>query len=227
MRAAATTKKDVPDDGNPWTCPTKPPNTPPIRNHMVLHAQQTEGTIKEDTLDNKNSLGMPMLQGSNSSSNTNTSLAYQGDQRLPKQNPCRKEYAHHINRVNQTTKATLLEGSLTELSNLGGTPDDKDLLMNKETLELSQGHGINANDSHSVLKNTKHTEVTTLSNKPLSPSQSKTTISITKDLSQTQRLSDQQQDLKDTLRSKQGDAQLMTSAHYPKPSKHNDRSTND
>ena len=124
-----------------------------------------------------------------------------------------------------------LEGSLTELSNLGGTPDDKDLPTNEKTLELSQRLGINADDHHSVLKNANHVEGMLLCDKILNPSQSKTTISITKDLSQTQWLSDQssskRQDLKDTLQSKQGNARLTTSTHYPKSSKHNDRSSND
>ena len=70
-----------------------------------------------------------------------------------------------------------------------------------------------------------------LCNKTLNLSQSKTTISITKNLSQMQRLSDQfgnkRQNLKDTLRSKQRSAQLTMGTHYPKSSTYTNRSTND
>ena len=79
MRAASTTKKDVPDDRNPQTCPTEPPNIPPIRNRMTLHAQRPEGTTKEDTSNDKDFLRMPTLLGSNSS-NTYITPAYQKDQ---------------------------------------------------------------------------------------------------------------------------------------------------
>ena len=103
--------------------------------------------------------------------------------------------------------------------------------MNKETFKLSPRLGINANDRHSILKNTTHAKVTPRCNKTLSLSQSKTTTSITKGLSQTLQLSDQsnnkRQCSKDTLRSKQRNAELTTSTHYPKSRQHNDRSTND
>ena len=186
--ASHITKEDVPDDRNPWTCPTEPPNIPPIRNRMTPHAQRSEGTSKEDISDDENFLGTPTLLG-NDSSNTLATPAYQKDQQ--RQNLCKKELVCCINKANQTAKATLLEGSLTEPLNLGGTPDDKDPLTNKETFKLSPRLGINANDHQLVLKNAKHIKLATISNKTLSLPQSKTTTSITKDLSQMQRLSDQ------------------------------------
>ena len=79
MRATATIKEDVPDDGNPRTCPTEPPNVPPIRKCMTSHEQQSEITTKEDASDDKDLLEMPVLQGSNSS-NTDIPPASQKDQ---------------------------------------------------------------------------------------------------------------------------------------------------
>ena len=230
MQAASTTKEDVPDDGNPQACSAEPPNTPPIRNRVTLYVQPSEETAKEDTSNDKDFLRMPALLGNNPTNACITPASLR-DQRSHKRNPYKKELVHCTNKTNRTTKATRLEGGLTDLSNLRGTPEDKDLLMNKETLKLSPRLGINAEDRHSVLKNTKYVEATPLCDKPLSLSQSRMTISITKSLSQMQRLSDQSgnkwQDLKDTLHSRQGNAQLTTSAHYPKSSQHNDRSAND
>ena len=183
--AISTVKKDVPDNRNPWTCLTEPPNIPLIKNCMTLHTCPPEGTTEmteKDTPDDRDLPEMPALLGNNSPNNH----VRPTNQCLLRQTPCKKESVHHDDRASQATKAAVLERSLTEPLNLGGTPEDKDPLTNKETPQATKELGINTDDYHSILKNAKHIMTTQLSGDNLSLSLGNMTTSITKDLSQMQ-----------------------------------------
>jgi len=114
--------------------------------------------VKKDIPDDRDLLEMPELLGNNLSNThvRSTRMTPQTDQSLWMQIPHMKEPVHCNNRTNQANKATPLEGNLIELLNQGGSPDDKNPLMNQEVADLSNRLGINEDNHHSVPKNANH-----------------------------------------------------------------------
>ena len=207
------TNKDVLDNGNPLVNHTKP---------WTNWSRKTTKTVEEDTPGNRDLLANAEMSN------------WQDHYLQTQQTPCRKKHVHHDNRTSQATKATLFKGNLIEPLNQGGTTNDKDPLPNEETPKLlNRLSSIDTDNHHPVPRNAHRIKIDQSSYEVPNPSQGQMLISITKDLSQMQILSDQsnnkQRNWDDMLQPKTEGAKpsLTTSTHHSESSKHTDQSSND